>query len=83
MASTQKKHHPVESPEWYTKGGIDTWDFIAIKGMTFFEGNIVKYLARWRTKQNPVSLKALEDLKKADAYLKKLIDMVEKSLQAE
>lgn len=62
-------HDEVASPEWYTKGGIDTWDFIAVKELPFFEGNIIKYIVRWRYKDG------VTDLKKAKAYLEKLIQM--------
>lgn len=70
---TQKKvntkHCPVNAPAHYTKGGVDTWDFIAIKELDFFEGNIVKYVVRWREKGG------VQDLEKALAYLKKMIEM--------
>jgi hypothetical protein len=57
----QAKHCPVAAPKHYTQGGVDTWDFI--------EGNIVKYVVRWKEKDG------IQDLKKAKAYLEKLIQL--------
>ena len=67
-------HDPVEFPAHYLKGGIDTFDFIKAKGLTYEEGNIVKYVVRSRHKGN-----RLEDLKKASWYLRKLIEEAEKN----
>ena len=60
----------VKNPEHYTKG-IETWDYIISKDMSFLEGNIVKYISRWRKKNG------IEDLKKAKQYLDKLIHLEE------
>jgi len=51
----------------YTACGIEPMDFIVAAGMDFLEGNVVKYLARYRRKGG------LEDLRKARAYLDVLI----------
>lgn len=59
------------SPAHY-KAAIETWDFIAAHDMTYIQGNIVKYVTRFRKKNG------LEDLKKAKAYLNKLIEIEEK-----
>lgn len=48
---------------------IQPWDYIAANGLDFFEGNIVKYVTRWRQKGG------VEDLRKARHYLDKLIEM--------
>jgi hypothetical protein len=53
----------------YKKQAIEPWDYIASNGLGFFEGNIVKYVTRWRDKAG------LEDLKKAQHYLAKLIEI--------
>jgi hypothetical protein len=63
----------VKRPEHYTKG-IETWDYIISKDMSFVEGNIVKYVSRWKQKNG------IEDLKKAKQYLDKLIDIEEKKI---
>lgn len=65
------KEDKVVNPKHYTKG-IETWDFIASKEMSFMEGNIVKYVSRWKQKNG------IEDLKKAKQYIDKLIDIEEK-----
>lgn len=53
----------------YQKQPIQPWDYIAANGLGFFEGNIVKYVTRWRDKAG------IEDLKKARHYLDKLIEL--------
>ena len=44
------KEIQVEHPDHYNKGNIEVWDFIADQDLDFFEGNIVKYICRWKTK---------------------------------
>jgi len=44
------------------------WDYAYSQGLDFFEGNIVKYVTRWRRKNG------VEDLYKAKEYLDKLIE---------
>ena len=46
---------------------IDTWD------LNYYEGNVLKYLLRWRYKNG------LEDLKKAKHYLEYLIEKEERN----
>jgi hypothetical protein len=58
---------PVEHPSHYTSGSIEVWDFIIDQGLNYFEGNVIKYISRWKKKNG------LEDLKKAKAYLDKMI----------
>ena len=53
----------------YKEKTIEPWDFIAANNLGFFEGNIVKYLSRWRDKNG------VEDLLKAQHYLDKLIEI--------
>ena len=71
-----KKEDMVNHPPHYNKAGIETID--AIKAMTdggfeyYLQGNIMKYLWRYRYKNG------VEDLKKAQWYLTELIDVVEK-----
>ena len=50
---------------------IQPWDFIAAYGIGFFEGNVIKYVTRWRDKAG------VDDLKKARHYLDKLIELEE------
>jgi hypothetical protein len=60
------------SPLHYRKGEIQPWDFITSQGMSFLEGNVVKYLTRYKHKNG------VADLKKARTYLDKLISEVSK-----
>lgn len=52
----------------YQKGSIQPWDIIDAWGLDFYEGNVIKYLLRWKHKDG------VEDLKKARHYLDKLIE---------
>jgi len=66
----------VNSPPHYNKNGIETID--AIRAMTddgyeyYLQGNIMKYLWRYRYKNG------VEDLKKAQWYLNELIEELDK-----
>lgn len=63
----------IEKPKRYNKvGKLECWDVIIDQEMNFLEGNILKYVWRYKEKNG------LEDLKKARVYLDKLISEVEK-----
>ena len=53
----------------YKGKAIQPWDFIAANELGYFEGNIVKYVSRWREKGG------VDDLRKAKHYLEKLIEL--------
>ena len=53
----------------YKSKAIQPWDYIAANGLGYFEGNVVKYVSRWRDKAG------VADLEKARHYLDKLIEM--------
>jgi hypothetical protein len=53
----------------YKDKGIQPWDYIAANDLGYFEGNIIKYVSRWKDKGG------VEDLKKARHYLDKLIEI--------
>ena len=63
----------VNHPKHYNQGSIEVIDAIEDWGLNFCEGNVVKYVARHRLKNEP-----LEDLKKARWYLNRLILKLEK-----
>lgn len=67
MSDGEKVVHPGH----YNQGKIEVWDFIVDQGLGFLEGNVIKYLCRSGKKNG------LEDLKKAEQYLKKLIEVKE------
>ena len=58
------------NPTYYRKG-IETTDYIVSHSMNYLEGNIIKYVTRYKDKGG------LEDLKKAEWYLARLIKVQE------
>lgn len=56
----------------YSKMKIQPIDFITENGLGYIEGNIIKYVCRYKDKNG------LEDLKKAQHYLQKLIEQRER-----
>lgn len=66
------KEDTVNHPPHYNKGGLEAIDYIEqqLEGgfADYLEGNVLKYIHRWRYKNG------IEDLKKAEWYLKKLIE---------
>lgn len=58
--------------EHYKRLEPQPWDVIVLWGLGFLDGNVVKYVARFRSKGG------VEDLKKARHYLDKLIELEEK-----
>ena len=63
----------VNHPKHYTKGKIEPIDFINANGMDYLEGNIVKYIARYKYKGG------VEDLEKAEFYLRMLLQRERKN----
>lgn len=59
----------VQHPTHYSKG-IECWDYIVSHNMGFLEGNIIKYVTRYKSKNGR------EDLLKAREYLDKLLEQV-------
>ena len=64
----------VNRPAHYTDGKIEVIDFIEDKKLGFCLGNAVKYIAR-AGKKDPA--KEVEDLKKAEWYIKRRIKELE------
>jgi hypothetical protein len=56
---------------------IQPWDYIAANKLGYFEGNIIKYITRWREKSG------VDDLLKARHYIDKLIEVEKKQAAAE
>ena len=59
----------METPKHY-QSKIEPIDFILANNLNFLEGNIIKYIARYKKKNG------LEDLLKGFEYYKKLIELV-------
>ena len=57
--------------EHYTRQKIQHWDYVAANDLDYFQGQITKYVSRWKDKNG------LEDLKKAQHFLTKYIEIVE------
>ena len=68
IETIDKQPDPVNNPAHYTKGGIETIDFIEAKKLGYNLGNVVKYITRADHKGNK-----LEDLRKAQWYLSREI----------
>ena len=68
---------PVNHPDHYKVGGIETIDFIEAKQLTYNIGNVVKYITRADHKGNQ-----LQDLHKAQWYLTREIQRIEKNTAA-
>ena len=53
----------------YAVCSIEPWDYIAANDLDFFQGNIVKYITRWRDKGG------IDDLRKVRHYIDKYIEI--------
>ena len=67
MGESKVEMDVVNQPPWYTSK-IQIYDAIVGMELDYTEGQIVKYVSRWRQKNG------LEDLKKAQWYLDRLKD---------
>jgi len=54
------------------KSAVQHWDYVWANKLDYFQGQITKYVARWKNKNG------LQDLKKAQHFLTKYIELVEK-----
>lgn len=70
IGDKESKGNIIEHPLHYTQG-IECWDYIVSHSMGYLEGNIIKYVTRYKDKNGA------EDLRKAQAYLNKLIETVD------
>jgi len=56
------------NPDHYNQGNIEVIEFILDQDLNYCEGNVVKYVTRYKKKNG------LEDLKKARWYINKIIE---------
>ncbi len=70
MSNKEKVNHPKH----YNAGSIEVIDAIEDWQLDFNAGNVIKYIARHKHKGKP-----LEDLRKAQWYLQRLISNTEKA----
>ena len=68
--STEKREKSMNEsdPKHYSNLPMEPWDFIQQNKLDFFEGNVVKYICRWRDKGG------VDDLRKAITYIEKIIE---------
>ena len=70
---TNQPKEELIKPTYYNKdNGISPFEYIKANNLDFFEGNVIKYLTRYKEKNG------LEDLKKAKTYLEEVIKNYEK-----
>ena len=53
---------------------IQHWDYVLANNLDYFQGQITKYVSRWKNKNG------IEDLKKAQHFLEKYIEEVSKPI---
>ncbi len=63
--------HHAPASQHYKAFTIEPLQYIEANGLSFSEGNIVKYVSRWRSKGG------LDDLRKARFYIERLIELAE------
>ena len=61
----------------YKDRKIQPVEFIHANALGYFEGNVVKYVSRWRDKGG------IQDLQKARHYLDKLLEVENRKLDSE
>ena len=57
----------------YKEQQIQPWDYIIQNNIGYMEGNIIKYVSRWKEKGG------VDDLRKAKHYIEKLIEIAEEN----
>lgn len=65
----------INRPSHYNTGEIEVWDFIIDQDMGYLDGNVIKYVCRAGKKEGS---DYLTDIKKARAYLNKIIEVCER-----
>lgn len=60
---------PIFRPEHYTQWAMEPFTFLFLNNVPFPEGNVIKYIMRWRKKNG------IEDLKKARRIIDMIIEM--------
>lgn len=58
----------TQDPEYYTNKSIEPITFILANQIPYCEGNVIKYMVRWKEKGG------VEDLRKARRYIDFLIE---------
>ncbi len=66
---TEKARDKMIGGDHYRQGGIQPIEYIHANNLSFCEGNVVKYVTRWRHKDG------LKDLEKAKHYIELLMEL--------
>ena len=66
IACTEEKDNI--NPDHYGNSGIDVIDFCQANNLDFMQGNVIKYVFRYKNKNG------LEDLEKAKEYIDRMIE---------
>jgi hypothetical protein len=82
MERALSQTRPSIDPNSHQVGGehyrseIQHWDYVWANDLDYFQGQITKYITRWREKNG------VEDLRKAKHFLEKYISLVEAEEEA-
>ena len=72
ICATCRLHEDEEkdniNPDHYGNSGIDVIDFCQANNLDFMQGNVIKYVFRYKNKNG------LEDLEKAKEYIDRMIE---------
>lgn len=69
--------HQVAGDHYRTDTNVQHWDVVNLFNLDYFQGQITKYVFRWKHKHDTPK-KRLDDLKKARHFLDKYIEMQER-----
>jgi len=72
MTNMTKANDIQVAGDHYKGKAIQPWDYIISNELGYLEGNVVKYVSRWKDKGG------VDDLRKAQHYLAKLIEVAGK-----
>ena len=72
MEKSELLANQAHKSQHYKGFKIEPLQYIEENNIGFHEGNIIKYVSRWRQKDG------LDDLKKAKFYIERLIELAEK-----
>ena len=75
--SNSANERQVAGNHYRTEHGLQHWDLVHMFGWDYFQGQITKYLMRWKKKNG------IEDLKKARHFLDKYIELHEQGVEAQ
>ena len=70
--ATSANQRQIGGSHYKAPGKVEHWDIVAQHGLDYFQGQITKYVMRWKKKGG------IQDLKKAQHFLEKYIEIEEK-----